>query len=314
MIKLNLNQLGAEAHFKIVKPMIQKRTRKILNSGIKRGGVDIVLLDPFRGFLNSLLNDTIIENLILLKPNSFNGVIAQFTDLYPSFFVSGSVENYVLRNIFIAHCYDNDDFCKLTLIKRVSIDTCPYCNRNYIYYLSKKHIIKPQIDHFYPKSKYPFLGMSFYNLIPSCQTCNGFGAKGEKDPIEHDLINPYLILKEQFKFTYKVKNVNFLNPVFDKNSIEIKFEHQLSGHSSIFKIDKLYEQHADHVLELILKSKIQYSEGYREYLRKEYPDLNIKSHEIDRLIVGNYTLDEELHKRPLAKLYQDISRKLGLIE
>ncbi|MFX8327742.1 hypothetical protein ABTL71_18955, partial [Acinetobacter baumannii] len=82
-------------------------------------------------------------------------------------------------------------------------DTCPYCNRSYIYYISRRKEIKPQIDHFFPKSKYPFLAMSFYNLIPSCQTCNGFGAKEEKDPLTEGLINPYLLKTTDFSFSYK---------------------------------------------------------------------------------------------------------------
>ncbi|TCL67476.1 hypothetical protein EV196_10232 [Mariniflexile fucanivorans] len=43
-------------------------------------------------------------------------------------------------------------------------------------------MIKPELDHYYPKSLYPYFGVSFYNLIPSCQSCNGLGVKGENDP------------------------------------------------------------------------------------------------------------------------------------
>ena len=31
---------------------------------------------------------------------------------------------------------------------------------------------KKQIDHFFPKRKYPFLALCYYNLIPSCDICN----------------------------------------------------------------------------------------------------------------------------------------------
>jgi len=41
--------------------------------------------------------------------------------------------------------------------------------------------------------------------------------------------------------------------------------------------------------------------------------LNFSSSKIDRLIIGNYSELNELHKRPLSKLYRDIAIELGLI-
>jgi hypothetical protein len=75
----------------------------------------------------------------------------------------------------------------------------------------------------------------------------------------------------------------------------------------------LYEKHEDHVLELIYKSQIQYSEKYREHLTK-FPRLNLSDSEIDRMIIGNFAELDELHKRPLSKLYRDIAIELGLIK
>ena len=180
--------------------------------------------------------------------------------------------------------------------------------------MSKTGNIKPQIDHFYPKSIYPFFAASFYNLVPSCQTCNGFGAKEEKDPTVEGLTNPYLLENDSFSFTYKIKTINFLDSLLDKSSVEVKFKNQLPGHLTVFKLDKLYEQHSDHVIELIIKSKIEYSKEYRSYL-KSYRDkgLSFNDSEIDRMILGNYSKEGEIHKRPLAKLYQDIGKELGLI-
>jgi hypothetical protein len=248
--------------------------------------------------------------LIVAKPDSLTGIITMLKNSNPDFFNPKDDENFVLRNIFINHCYDI--FSKFDFIERINIDTCPYCNRNYIYYLSRSRKIKPQLDHFYPKSIYPFLGVSYYNLIPSCQTCNGFSAKEEKDPIRERLINPYLIDSNNFRFTYNIRSINFLNPLHDKTSVQVKFLNKIPEHLNVFKLESFYEQHSDHVLELIIKSKVAYSKQYREYL-KTYNGLSFNDSEIDRMILGNYTKEEELHKRPLAKLYQDIGKELGLI-
>lgn len=313
MIKLKRNNDEALAHFKIVKPLIETRINKVLNRGyITYKSNKQNLNDTIRYYLNDLLINNNLENLICASPENLPNIISGIRNFYPNFIVEKSLENLILRNVFISGVYDNKDFSKLDVIKRINIDTCPYCNRNYIYYLSKSSEIKPQIDHFYPKSTYPFLAISYYNLIPSCQTCNGFGAKEEKDPLTEDLVNPYLIENNNFKFGYEINHINFLNPLLDKTSVYVGFIHQLDGHVTVFKLNKLYQQHSDHVLELIIKSKVAYSEKYRDYLNS-YDGLKFSEHEIDRMILGNYSKEEENHKRPLAKLYQDIGIELGLI-
>ncbi len=56
-------------------------------------------------------------------------------------------------------------------IQALNIDVCPYCNRQYIFTISKG-TGRPQIDHFYPQEEYPYLSCSLYNFIPSCAQCN----------------------------------------------------------------------------------------------------------------------------------------------
>lgn len=57
-------------------------------------------------------------------------------------------------------------FGKITQTK-----VCPYCNINFVYAYDKDKVTF-QLDHFYPKDKYPYLALSFYNLIPCCGSCN----------------------------------------------------------------------------------------------------------------------------------------------
>jgi hypothetical protein len=314
LIKINPNITESENHFHLVKGFLIKRIETILRLGyINKNSTKIYVSQNLRNYLNDLKNEVSLKLLILSSPKNLENLSVNIKANSPLFTTTKSDDNLILRNIFINHGYDNDDFCKSEFIKRVNIDTCPYCNRNYIYYLSKSSNIKPQIDHFFPKSIYPFFALSYYNLIPSCQTCNGFGAKEEKDPMDEGLINPYLISNDNFKFTYKIKSVNVVNPLADKYSIEVTFKDKIPGHLNVFKLDKLYSQHSDHVLELIVKSKILYSEKYKEYL-DSYDGLKFNKSEINRMILGNYSEENELHKRPLTKLYQDIGRKLKLID
>lgn len=310
MINISRNSAEAIKHHGIVKPLIVSRINSVLASGsIGRKHVVALSVDV-QNYLRNLLIGNNLDNLILVDPQNLPEVITGIRAAYPNFTTPNSDDNKVLKNVFLEHGYKKFD--KLTFLKRLNLDTCPYCNRNYIYYLSKSGRLKPQIDHFFPTSIYPFLAVTYYNLIPSCQTCNGFGAKEGLDPLTNNLVNPYLLKNSNFRFNYKIRHINFYNPLVDKTSIEVGFRHSLPGHVSVFKLDKLYQQHADHVLELIVKSKLIYSKAYRTYLRT-YAGFQFSNSEIDRMILGNYSQENELHKRPLAKLYQDIGQDLGLI-
>lgn len=204
MIKLQKNSTEAENHLVIAEKLIRKRINSLLASG-SIGRTTVINLTPNTiAYLTDLLNGDNLRNLILSSPEDLPDLIVGISAAYPNFIVPNSNENLILRNVFISHGYEHQDFDKLEFIKRINIDTCPYCNRSYTYYLSKIGKIKPQIDHFYPTNIYPFLALTFYNLIPSCQTCNGFGAKEGHDPLLVNLINPYLIENHNFKFTYKI--------------------------------------------------------------------------------------------------------------
>jgi len=315
MIRLHTNNDAADEHYKIVKPLVKEWIKKVIDRGyVFFDGQRRHLSPELETYLESMQQgDDGLRALICAHPGSFEGIIDYMQEHHPGSMEDGHPDNIILKNIFISHAYeDTKNFIKLDFIKRIQLDTCPYCNRSYIYYIDNGKI-KPQIDHFYPQSTFPFFGVSFYNLIPCCLTCNGLGVKAQNDPRKIGIKNPYLIENDQFQFTFEVKDIKFLNPLADKESIEIRFRQAIRGHLSAFGLGKLYEQHTDHVLELIIKSKVAYSPKYREYLRN-YPGFNLSDKEIDRLLLGNYSEVDDVHKRPLAKLYQDIGRKLKLID
>jgi 5-methylcytosine-specific restriction endonuclease McrA len=215
----------------------------------------------------------------------------------------------VLYRIFVDYGYDKID--KLQFIDTIGLGSCPYCNRNYIFTTSQNGSIKPEIDHIYPKSLYPYLACSYFNLIPSCPTCNGFGAKEAKDTYYvYPISNPYTIKSIDFQFSINPQYVNFIN-VENKQYDFDDFEIELYGNKAnleVFHLEELYKQHKDIVLELLIK-KVYYPKSYI----KELEGFGFGEDEIYRYLLGNYKKDEDLHKRPLSKLIKDISEELGLI-
>ncbi len=195
-----------------------------------------------------------------------------------------------------------------TFVKKLDLKTCPYCNRNYTFIVDEESgKLRPEIDHFYPKSIYPFLAMSFYNLIPSCPICNH--TKSIK--IKENLINPYDIKDDDFKFTYKPIDISFSeveSKKYNMDSFEIEFKNK-NENIDIFKLDELYKQHKDIVVDLLMK-KVYYPKSYIEELENNF---GFTKDEIYRYLLSNYKKDEDLHKRPLSKLIKDISEELDLI-
>jgi len=90
----------------------------------------------------------------------------------------------------------------LRIIKSSNVEICPYCNKRSIECTLGKYVTAtPDLDHFYPKSKYPFLSISLYNLVPSCNYCNQ-KFKHNRDTYP-DYLNPLVEgIEKQRLFSY----------------------------------------------------------------------------------------------------------------
>lgn len=74
------------------------------------------------------------------------------------------------------------------VLRIIDIAVCPYCNREYIMTI-KSGKVKAQLDHYYPKKKYPYLALSIFNLVPCCSICNT--AKSNLDTVKDPILYPY---------------------------------------------------------------------------------------------------------------------------
>lgn len=250
-----------------------------------------------------------LKRLISLKPKGMVLLIKNVYKRFPKSHYKKDSLNRILYRIFVEYGYDKID--KLKFIQNINLGSCPYCNRNYIFTVNRKGSVKPEIDHFYPKSIYPYLAVSYFNLIPSCPTCNGFGAKEDKDTFfVYPIFNPYEIKFDDFKFSITPKNIHFFAVEKEKYNFD-NFEIELFGNKAnleLFRLEELYKQHKDIVLELLIK-RAYYPKSYIEELK----DFGFSEDEIYRYLLSNYKKEEDLHKRPLSKLVKDISEELKLI-
>lgn len=74
------------------------------------------------------------------------------------------------------------------LLEQLPMRACPYCNLHDITFAARSRL-RPEFDHFFPQSKFPYFALSMFNLIPSCRYCNG--KKSEYYEPEEPLIYPY---------------------------------------------------------------------------------------------------------------------------
>lgn len=105
------------------------------------------------------------------------------------------------------------------LQSQLCVKVCPYCNRMYTTTLYGKKRVRPDFDHFYPQSRYPYFAVSLFNLIPSCNVCNK--AKSDYAEIKSD----YVKIKDGFE---------------KKNEKEILYKRQRK--SIIYPYDESYNE------------------------------------------------------------------------
>lgn len=185
---------------------------------------------PLISFMKNKLADIIIGDLNILE-----AIQSQYLEIIyniPSFvnknhqiekYPSNVIEEfkeifYEISKVFI-DTYDNFTSQKSSAswgsykyLKQLGQYVCPYCNANYIHTIQAQVKLKSagsramaDLDHFIPKSLYPFFAISIYNLVPSCVYCNQrFKRNYEADfrtffsPFEKEIENSF-----QFKFTYR---------------------------------------------------------------------------------------------------------------
>lgn len=313
MLKIQINHNLVNNFLTDYQDMILKRLDYVINSGLHKTKKRKVLKlsDNEKMLLKKFNNKETIQYLISAQPEELRKGIKYISDNHPTFHNKNSNIYKILFNVFISNGYDKID--KFKFIKDIGLKSCAYCNRSYTFTINRNRKLKPEIDHFYPKALYPYLAMSYYNLIPSCPTCNGFGAKGQKDSYKDNLKNPYEIKSDDFKFTFDIESINIIDSKIDEDSIDIKLKRCEKANNDYFQLDNLYKEHKDVVIELYQKLYQENTKEYFQTLSKSLEDFELDEYEIHKLITGGYKKDEDLHKRPLSKLIKDISEELKLL-
>lgn len=275
------------------------------------------------------------EEILRLKPWQFDNIIVSFEAILTKQLLKNPVSfrkfNKELRRStiqkripiheMIVNIMDYKNVQQVifpVVIRKLNIKTCVYCNTQFAISTDDNKAFY-QLDHCYPKAKYPFLCTSFFNLQPSCSSCNQH--KLDLDPQQYSYRdinnlsiwkNPNVSVDNLFFRLDEASLSNYLanNSSHNAELLNIQYGQGNSTKDKRFHITNQYNQLKDVAEEVIWRHQI-YSKGYYHTIESAFQTLfpDIKS-QVDRLIYGNYLSKENIFKRPLSKFMQDIKKQL----
>lgn len=263
-------------------------------------------------FVN-LFNTSLIEELITAKPNRLLQIEEILKVNYLA--IPGKTLVQFKRNakkLFVNSGYTDwflEQRMNYKLAQKIDIHTCSYCNREYIFVYEKRNGrgMVPQFDHWFNKLDYPVLALSFYNLIPSCNTCNTIKSTVAMSLSRH--LHPYIdtILPTSYRFSYVHESVSKLKLVLRNNSINNKPSQTFSA----LEIPAIYSGHSNKELRDLYNLRYKYSDNYLYILlSKTFGELSISETEKYRLIFGIELDEKNYHKRIMSKFKKDIISEL----
>lgn len=263
-----------------------------------------ILSDEIEMHLNSNLTkslyiDKIYDSLKKFKEKYKNGYI--------------SLKNY--KEYMNRFSLNESQWNAYNYVFKMGIKVCPYCNRQYISPLySEEGKVRADLDHFYSKSKYPYLAMAIYNLIPCCKFCNS-SLKGDKEFTYQNNINPYDDeLDEYMYFNYFPRSTDsfygsdeIIIKLMERENADKEKVRKFKNNLKTFQIEGLYQYNTD-ILKLMLKKRIIFTNEYIDNFYNNYKNIFKNKDEIIQLLF-NTSIDED-KDIPLSKLKKDMINQI----
>lgn len=212
---------------------VMNRIKKSYNETAVLAEVQKLGVNSIQEFLLADVNT--MSSWVMTSPSILQFTV--FKEIYSRYFSNG------------ADKYVDGDYNAYSFIENLDITVCPYCDDEYIDIFEADNHQKrtSEIDHFYPKSKYPALAMCFYNLIPTGQVCNGLKK-------EYSLgANPYDADIECLTFIYPNLPIGISMEKVDPSECVPQFHAKdgMTANVDVLSLEQRYERHAPEVHRLL---------------------------------------------------------------
>ena len=293
---------------------VLKKYIELLKKIISEGENFVIKKDLFFDYKVDEIN---FLSKIMKKEKNKKGILEE---MFSSFKIN---KEYLPHELFSYDEFPNHrgEWNRHKLLSLMEIEVCPYCQRNYISSFEENNDKRTtaDLDHFYPKSLYPFLALSLYNFIPSCQICNS-RFKGSKDtynsvyPYEEsfdDLGAKFNTSKEIIYGILGEKDFEFFVNI-DYGNLKNEDIEKIKNSISNLGLDKVYKKSHNHYIKELLDNIEKYPKNYLESCVEIFDGYDKDENKKEKII--KYFIDivkEPYRKRiengePLAKLTKDI--------
>lgn len=214
-------------------------------------------------------------------------------------------------------------------MQTLEVGACAYCNGGGVFSLrvdsklpgSSRTVIndgdkkRSPFDHFFGHTKYPCLGLSLFNLVPSCTRCNT-NMKGATGQDIYSFVHPYLqSFDDGAKFYALFEKYNalalpmeqdvcvVLRPALSANA-DRDLEMRAGKSAVFFHLEEVYNQTYGRELVDIVRRVVAIPQAYWDDLKGRFPGIDISV--ANRMLIG-CSLDRNLiNKERLSKLTCDL--------
>lgn len=330
-VNVNLDALAVQHYNNLIGvPLVDgvnyHKTASLVGRIRARRALDAAIPDQTRvDFWDYLLHNNFVNlrRLITSRPAILKTMINEIENICGAGFFSNDV-NYdsamltefgnIVKTVFNYELYRNKPECKAFCIQ-FNLSYCPYCNEQITQVIEEidgltgedKRLALLQLDHFYPQSRHPYFGVSFFNLIPGCSPCNAQLKLEKKFDIDSHF-NPFdKRLDDYFRFQLdtimlsseadvSVSYNSIDNMPFEENSLvdfRISIRYKDAAHKrSIYKLVQKFKSHSSRINRSIAQ-QIQglfTTESKRRVLLEEY-NVPVNRSEINQVQLGKLKRD-----------------------
>lgn len=283
----------------------------IVNDTFLNGYIDSIAVNDIKSRLTALglpILDSIISNLKDILSADVKMIESDYLNL-----LDGLIDKDERKKVENAFDYSGHRSKETFMqnFQKLKIKSCPFCNNNYVYYFQNGKNTIATLEHYYPKSKYPHLSLSFYNLIPSCYVCNSKFKGGEKHV--GNVLHPYIEdFDHEATFTIDVDSLPARKNI--QLNVCLKSDNPRCKNSiDRFKLDKIYAEHSDIATEIWNKAQIYNEDRIKELYNSFYKQLGYSEEDVKNFVFCNYLSQNDINKRNHAKLTQDILKQFDLL-
>jgi hypothetical protein len=268
-------------------------------------------------FLTAILDDgeKLLREIVMSPPKELSSLVVKIKTMLPDDFLytpvkSGDAQTkagrYLSEVIFDYGNFRASKHCSKTFREGMNSNllTCPYCNLNRIVVTDISDSVDDtqdaylDLDHFFPKSRYPYFAVSFYNLVPCCHDCNS-KLKGAKEYGLDTHIHPYLDSFDDF-YAFRLNAADYIS---GKITIEGHLRKGMRNDASMTDLDliKRYKANIVQVADVV--------NYYKSRMRKIESD---PAEHVDVFAAHFSFKKNEILHRPQSKLLRDIVSQIDV--